>query len=69
MTLPVAGAAYDAGNERSARAAIERELARRIVKGQDIELASGERLILRSPNGSRWSLGVTDAGDPDFTAL
>jgi hypothetical protein len=31
--------------------------------------AAGSGPILRSPNGNRWRLGVTDAGAPVFTAV
>lgn len=30
--------------------------------GQDVDLSNGERLILKSANGSRWVIGVNDAG-------
>jgi hypothetical protein len=37
-------------------------------KGQDVELAA-EFLILRSPNGARWKLTVSNAGVVGATAL
>jgi hypothetical protein len=36
--------------------------------GQDVEL-SGERLILKSPDGTRWSITVSNAGAISATSL
>jgi hypothetical protein len=38
-------------------------------KGTDIELALAENLILRSPNGARWKITVSNAGVVAATAL
>lgn len=38
-------------------------------KLQDVELGPGERLIIRSPNGNRWVLTVSNAGAVSATAL
>lgn len=42
---------------------------RNFKKGRDVELARGERLILRSPNGSRWVIAVDNTGTLGATAL
>lgn len=41
---------------------------RNFKRGRDVELARGERLILRSPNGSRWVVTVDNAGALGTTA-
>ena len=33
------------------------------MKGEDVQLARGERLILRSPSGAEWVCGPDDAGN------
>jgi len=38
-------------------------------KRQDLEISSSERLILSSPNGSRFSLTVSNSGVLSATAL
>lgn len=38
-------------------------------KGSDIELGQDERIIMRSPNGTRWAIAVDDAGVLFTTAL
>lgn len=35
----------------------------------DLERAAGAGLILRSPDGTRWRLGVSDAGASEWTAV
>lgn len=50
---------YDRRDQADTRAVIEREDARNRKKGQDLELA-GERLILTSPDGSKFILTVSD---------
>lgn len=62
MILPRAAPKYDQANEQLARDALTREDAMIFKSGRDVELARGERLILRSPNGSRWALSASDAG-------
>jgi hypothetical protein len=39
------------------------------AKGQDVELARGERLILRSPSGARFAVKVDNAGNLSTVAL
>lgn len=38
-------------------------------KGQDVEVAGDERLILSSPDGTRWSITVSNAGAISATSL
>lgn len=37
--------------------------------GRDVEVAGSERLILSSPNGSRWDIQVSNAGALSAVAL
>lgn len=69
MMLPRAPDQYDRGNEQQTRDAISRDGQTVFRAGRDMELARGERLILRSPNGSRWYLTVSDAGVLSVAAL
>lgn len=61
MSVPIAPEKYNARDQNETRAEIKRELDRRHKRGVDLELAT-ERFILRSPNGDRWSVVVSDAG-------
>jgi hypothetical protein len=62
MILPRAAPTYDQSNEQLARDALTREDMVIFKSGKDVELARGEHLILRSPNGSRWALSASNAG-------
>lgn len=48
---------------------LEQEDARNLKRDQDAELAGAARLILRSPNGARWSITVSNAGAISAVAL
>jgi hypothetical protein len=50
------------GQDRLVRALDEAESLNR-KKGQDIEAAGAERIILSSPDGSRWALAADNAGN------
>lgn len=62
MLLPSPTLAYNMMDQSQMRAEIEREDGQNWKRGRDIELAQGERLILRSPDGARWALAVDNAG-------
>lgn len=68
MSVPFAPAAYSQRDMNEARAEVKRELDRRHKRGVDLELGA-ERLIMRSPNGDRWSVVVSDAGVISAVAL
>lgn len=38
-------------------------------RGADVELGREERIIMRSPDGSRWAVSVSNAGALEVTAL
>lgn len=65
MKLPFAPPAYDPEDQQRTRSLSEQADNQNLKRGRDIELSS-ERLILSSPNGSRWALTVSDAGVPSF---
>jgi len=69
MKLPLSPAAYSQSNEAAARQAIEAADRDNFKKGQEVELARGERLILRSPNGSRFAVTVDNAGNLSTSPL
>jgi hypothetical protein len=68
VTLPPAPPQYNARNEAQTREAIAQADAASHKKGQDIELGAA-KLILKSPNGTRWALTVSNAGALSATAL
>lgn len=61
MKLPVAPAAYDRLDQTRTRSALEQADARSRKHGENIELVN-DFLILRSPNGTRYKLTVSDLG-------
>lgn len=69
MNLPRPAQAYDMGDQARTRSQIQSWLERARMQGQDLEIAGAERLILSSPNGNRWALGVSNAGATVWTAL
>jgi len=68
MRLPVPPVRYDPAMEAQRNATLEMMDAQSLKRGVDLELV-GTRLILRSPDGSRWSVTVDDAGVLSATAL
>ena len=68
MKLPVPPSRYDFGYEQQRNSTLEMMDGLNVKRGVDIELVN-ERLILRSPNGTRWSVTVSDAGILGVTAL
>jgi hypothetical protein len=69
MQLPRPARGYDANNEAQARDAIIRADAENYKRGRDVELAPGQRLILRSAGGTRWKIEVDVAGLLSLTPL
>lgn len=61
MNLPAPSPDYNAANEAAARRTLEQEDRRNRKIGADVEITR-EKLILRSPDGSRWNVTVSDAG-------
>lgn len=68
MKLPRPAPRYDMQDQAETRLAIERadDLAHK--RNRDVEIG-GARLILTSPNGTRYSVSVTNAGALQATAI
>lgn len=59
---------YSATEQNEFRANVAREMNTVLRSDRDVELVT-TRIILRSPNGSRWALTVSNAGALSVTAL
>lgn len=61
MSLPGASPRYDPGNENQTRQEIDREMAKRVRKGDTVYFLRNE-CIISSPDGSKWAVKVADDG-------
>ena len=68
MKLPRPAPAYDIRDQAEHRSATERAIDATHKRGEDVEVSPG-RLIIKSPNGNRWSITVSNAGAVSATAL
>src|SRR5262249_18783070 len=68
LSLPVPPAAYDAGDEAQLRRPLERADRNNRKIGTDVEVGTN-RLVLKSPNGARWSITVSNTGVISAVAL
>lgn len=68
MKLPRPPIRYDERFQQQQQAALERELQRCHKRNEDMEMGR-TRLILSSPNGSRFALSVDNAGALTAVAL
>lgn len=62
MRLTTAPDAYNKGDQQSMRRELETADMANFKKGQDVRLQNGERLILKSPNGTLYYLKVANDG-------
>lgn len=69
MSLSRAPSRYDPRDQDRLRNDLERMDGLNRKVGQDVEVAGSERLILASPDGSRWEIAVSDAGVVSAVAL
>jgi len=69
LRLPVPLSAYSAEREVVRNGIIERADTMNRKRGQDLEVSGPERLILSSPDGTRWKLTVSNAGVLTATSL
>jgi hypothetical protein len=60
---------YDPSFENERNRNLEAEDLMNRKKRQDVEIATNERLILSSPNGTRYKIVVSDAGVLSATSL
>jgi hypothetical protein len=68
MKLPTAARDYDLRDQAQMRTLLERADVQNMKRGQDIEVSSA-RLILTSPNGTRYSVTVDNSGNLSATAI
>ena len=68
LSLPKPPLAYDAGDAAQLRHALEREDRNNRKIGTDVEVGLN-RLVLKSPNGARWSITVSNTGVITAVAL
>jgi hypothetical protein len=69
MKLPRPMPDYDQVAELTLRRALELADALNRKKNADIEMGQSERIIIRSPNGTRYSLTVSDVGALSATTM
>tara|TARA_R110000868_G_scaffold166730_1_gene400824 strand:- start:82 stop:285 length:204 start_codon:yes stop_codon:yes gene_type:complete len=67
MKLPNSTAQYDQLDQNMMRNIIERDDLQNFKRNQDVEIRT--RLILASPNGTRYQITVSNAGALVVTAL
>lgn len=68
MILQRAPQSYSREDQDRLRTDLEREDQDNLKRGRDIEMGDG-RVIITSPNGSRWALTVDNAGVVGTEAL
>lgn len=69
MSLLRAPNAYSREDQDRLRTDLDKMDAANRKTGRDVEVAGSERLILSSPNGSRWDIQVSNAGALSAVAL
>lgn len=69
MKLHIPTPAYDQSREITRNSLLEQadRMNRKLL--QDVEIAGDERLILSSPNGTRWKITVSNTGTISATAI
>ena len=67
MKLPKSAVRYDPLDQDMTRSIIERDDLQNFKRNQDVEIRT--RLILASPNGTRYQVTVSNAGALVVTAL
>lgn len=68
MKLPRPADKYDPRDQAETRANIERAIGGMHKRGEDVEIGDS-RLILKSPDGTRWSAAPDNTGAWVLTAL
>ena len=68
MRLPNPAGAYNPRMEIERNRQIEAADAQNRKQGRDVEIGNN-KLVLRSPNGSRWQITVSNTGTISATAL
>lgn len=68
MRLPPSPGSYSQPDDQSVRALLEKADNENHKRNRDVEVSPG-RLILKSPDGTRWSIEVDNAGVVSATSL
>lgn len=68
LSLPKPAPAYDPRDQAQLRRTLEREDRNNRKTSADVEVGAN-RLVLKSPNGARWSITVSNAGAVSAVAL
>jgi len=68
MKLPASRPVYTQVDDQTARSILERADAENHKRNRDIEVSPG-RLIIKSPNGTRYTIEVSNVGVISATAL
>ena len=69
LILPSAPLEYNTRDQANLRKALQEADQQNIKKRLDIYLVQGERLILKSPNGTKYALTVDNSGVLSTTAV
>ena len=69
MRLPLPSINYDAQIESFRNQTIEQADAQNLKNNKYIEIADGQRIILRSANGTRYKIVVSNAGVLSASAI
>lgn len=69
MRLPNPPAQYSASSEAQRNQILEREDGLNFKKTADVEIVDPQRLILRSPDGTKYVISVDNSGVLSATAL
>lgn len=62
MNLPSPPQKYSTPAENQRNIVLSQADAQNLKRNTDIDMASGSKLVLRSPNGSRFNITVSNAG-------
>ncbi len=62
MQLDIAPEAYSKGDQNRMRETLKREAGQTLKRGQDNIIPNNERLVLTSPNGTKYAFAVSNAG-------
>lgn len=68
MTLPTPSRSYNQGTESQRNRILELADSQNLKRNADVDIQLGVRVHMRSPNGSRWEISVSDAGALVVTA-
>lgn len=69
MNLAPAPERYDRAQEQRTREETRRADEENFKRGRDLFLVQGERLVLKSPDGTQWKIEVDNAGVISATAI